>query len=56
MKLDNEPRLSAGPSLYQSLIEWARRVVLAVNENTDKLSAQEAAIADLTARIEALEP
>lgn len=33
MKLDNEPRLAGGDP---SLIDWARKVVQSVNENTDK--------------------
>lgn len=32
MKLDPDPRLSRDAGLYASLIEWARKVVLTVNE------------------------
>lgn len=39
MKLDNEPRLSNGPGLFASLMDWARKVVQATNENTDKKAA-----------------
>lgn len=40
MKLDNEPRLSSGPTLFQSLIDWARKVAQAVNQNTDTLATK----------------
>lgn len=35
MKLDQEPRLSNGPSLFASLVDWARSVVRSVNSLYD---------------------
>lgn len=63
MKLDNDPRITAGPNFLFSLLTFLRKVVQAVNGQDDtaialaeRVTALEAAVADLDARVTALEP
>lgn len=63
MKLDNDPRITAGPNFLSSLLAFLRKVSQAVNGHDDTAIAQaqriadlEAAVADLDARVTALEP
>lgn len=63
MKLDNDPRITAGPNFMFSLLTFLRKVVQAVNGQDDtaialaeRVTALEAAVADLDARVTALEP
>lgn len=63
MKLDNDPRITAGPNFMFSLLTFLRKVVQAVNGHDDtaialaeRVTALEAAVADLDARVTALEP
>lgn len=62
MKLDNDPRIIAGPNFMFSLLAFLRKVVQAVNglDDTDISQAQritdlETHVADLEARVTALE-
>ena len=62
MKLDNDPRITAGPNFMYSLLAFLRKVVQAVNGLDDTAISQaqritdlEAQVADLEARVTALE-
>lgn len=55
MKLDNDPRITAGPNFMFSLLAFLRKVVQAVNGLDDTATAQAQRIADLEAAMTALE-
>jgi hypothetical protein len=55
MKLDNDPRITAGPNFMYSLLAFLRKVVQAVNGFDDTATAQTQRIADLEAQVIDLE-
>lgn len=55
MKLDREPRVTGGPTFMQSLLDFLRKVSQAVNGHDDEMAALKQRVADLEARVTALE-
>lgn len=55
MKLEKEPRLVGGPMFVRDVIDFLRKVCLVVNKNDDEKEAMKLQIADLEARVSALE-
>lgn len=55
MKLDNDPRITAGPNFMFSLLAFLRKVVQAVNGLDDTTISQAQRIADLEAAVAALD-
>ncbi|WP_422096335.1 hypothetical protein [Variovorax sp.] len=55
MKVNNEPRLTAGPSFLPALLDILRKYARALNGHDDELAALKQRAADLEARVAALE-
>lgn len=55
MKVNNEPRLTAGPSFLPSLLDILRKFARALNGHDDELAALKQRAADLEAANVALE-
>ena len=51
MKLEQEPRVTQGPTFFAAVIEWMRRAALAVNPLVDTVSEQASQIAAMQAAL-----